>query len=322
MTWLPDRALDRLRTADDPPDLSGTRYSLLDMLGRGGMGAVYRVQDTVLDREVAMKVLDDTADSHLAQRLVMEARVLASLEHPGLVPVHDAGTLADGRPYYVMKLVRGRDLCAHITPQVTIPERLRLFERICEAVAVGHAHGVIHRDLKPANVMVGPFGEVLVMDWGLAKARHGTPPEPGTNEAATITAPPVTGHGTVLGTPGYMAPEQRAGRPTDERTDVFALGVLLQWLLTAPTGSRPEGTPRPLKSMIAHASADAPRDRYAGVDELVDDVRRYLDGLAVSAHAEGMIERLARFQRRHRVAIALIVAYLLMRIVLLAFTRL
>ena len=170
MTWLSDATVDRLRAAQDWPDLTNTRYEALDVLGRGGMGTVYRARDRELQREVALKVMSPTeTGTGAAARLRQEARVLARLEHPGLVPVHDMGTLPDGRLFYVMRLVLGRRLDAHARQERSLPALLRLFERVCEAVAFAHAQGVLHRDLKPANVMVGPFGEVLVLDWGLAK---------------------------------------------------------------------------------------------------------------------------------------------------------
>ena len=135
------------------------------------MGTVYRAHDEVLGRDVALKVINAVGPHvALAARLQQEAHVLARLEHPGIVPVHDAGTLGDGRAFYVMKLVRGASLPDHLAREPRLDERLRIFERICEPVAFAHAHGLVHRDLKPANVMVGSFGEVLVLDWGLAKA--------------------------------------------------------------------------------------------------------------------------------------------------------
>src|SRR5437899_1943406 len=170
MRYLSDRALNRLRDGAELPDLAGTRYRLLGQIARGGMGVVYAAEDETLERRVALKVLEvPGSESELASRLLREARVLALLEHPGIVPVHDVGTLADGRVFYTMKFVEGQRLDKYIESVTSVPDRLRLFLRICDAVAFAHARGVLHRDLKPANIMVGPFGEVLVMDWGLAK---------------------------------------------------------------------------------------------------------------------------------------------------------
>jgi len=176
MTWLSDATLERLREAGDWPDLSGTRYEAQGVLGKGGMSTVYRARDRELDREVALKVMGPAEGDGTVARLRNEARVLARLEHPGLVPVHDVGTLPDGRVFYVMRLVRGKRLDEHARQERSLPALLRLFERVCEAVAFAHAQGVLHRDLKPANVMVGPFGEVLVLDWGLAKLVEGAAP--------------------------------------------------------------------------------------------------------------------------------------------------
>jgi len=170
MKFLSDKALERLRENADMPDLAGTRYSLLERVARGGMGVVYAARDEKLGRRVALKVLD-AADHRgkLAQRLIREAQVLAQLEHPGIVPVHDVGTLEDGRVFYTMKFVEGQRLDKHIEAVESVSDRLHLFLRICDAVAFAHARGVLHRDLKPANIMAGPFGEILVLDWGLAK---------------------------------------------------------------------------------------------------------------------------------------------------------
>jgi serine/threonine protein kinase len=173
MNGISDAALRHLREMADLPDLTGTPYEILETLGRGGMGTVYLALDRRLDREVALKVAQlPEGGGEEVERLLREARVLARLEHPGIVPVHDAGLLPDGRAFYVMKRVRGLRLDEHARG-ILLPERLRAFERVCEAVAFAHAHGVIHRDLKPENVMVGPFGEVLVLDWGVAKVRPG-----------------------------------------------------------------------------------------------------------------------------------------------------
>ena len=172
MSGLSDAAIRRLRDAADAPDLSGTKYEIIERVGQGGMGTVYRARDRELARDVALKVIRLPEMSHdVASRMLREARTLAQLEHPGIVPVHDVGTLGDGRAFYAMKLVRGSPLDA--LPASPLIERLAIVERICEAVAFAHAHGVIHRDLKPQNVMVGPFGEVLVMDWGVAKVGEG-----------------------------------------------------------------------------------------------------------------------------------------------------
>src|SRR5688572_31235286 len=170
MRWLSYLRLNHLRELAAHPDFASTKYRVIRELARGGMGTVYLAEDNELNRQVAVKVLNTPETSNdLRERMTREAQIIARLEHPGLVPVHDVGTLPDGRVFYVMRLVRGRRLDEHARQERSLPALLRLFERVCEAVAFAHAQGVLHRDLKPANVMVGPFGEVLVLDWGLAK---------------------------------------------------------------------------------------------------------------------------------------------------------
>ena len=149
MSGLSDRAVEHLRQIADLPDLSGTKYELLSVLGRGGMGTVYTARDRELERLVALKVVTSPMPAGLADRLVREARVLAHLEHPGIVPVHDVGRLPDGRVFYVMKLVRGELLARQAGAETPLTDKLLICERICEAVAFAHSRGVIHRDLKP-----------------------------------------------------------------------------------------------------------------------------------------------------------------------------
>jgi serine/threonine protein kinase len=340
MKFLSDKAVDRLRQNANLPDLSGTRYRLLERVARGGMGTVYAARDETLDRRVALKVLDvPVADGDLARRLNREARVLALLEHPGIVPVHDVGTLSDGRVFYTMKFVEGQRLDKYIEAVTALPDRLRLFLRICDAVAFAHARGVLHRDLKPANVMVGAFGEVLVMDWGLAKILReqsigvsGDDPQatilhtPEASEsAADITrATQVTGQGTVLGTPGYMSPEQARGdiAHVDERSDIFSLGAMLRFLC-APAATANSTSPwrreKALEAICAKATEDDPAKRYASVSDLSADVSRYLDGLPISARKETIFDKTLRFYRRYTVPILLIAAYLIVRTLILLF---
>ena len=341
MKFLSDKAVERLRQSADLPDLSGTRYQLLERVARGGMGTVYAAHDETLDRRVALKVLDvPVADGDLARRLNREARVLALLEHPGIVPVHDVGTLSDGRVFYTMKFVEGQRLDKFVQSVTSLPDRLRLFLRICDAVAFAHARGVLHRDLKPANVMVGAFGEVLVMDWGLAKILPQSSALPDEDLDATILqaaeggdrgsestlATQATGQGTVMGTPGYMSPEQAGGdvARVNERSDIFSLGALLRFLCekSPAAGENKVGRrDKSLAAICAKATENDPRNRYGTVPELSADVSRYLDGLSVSARKETVFDKAVRFYRRYTVAILLILAYLAMRILLLLFSH-
>ena len=355
MRWLSDQILDRLQATLQLPDLSGTRYRAIRHLARGGMGSVWLAEDTVLDRRVALKILDTTDPSgELAARLLREARILACLEHPGIVPVHDAGTLADGRVFYCMKYVQGQRLDHAVRNIRALPERMRLLERIAEPLAFAHSKGILHRDLKPQNIMIGSFGEVLVMDWGAAKVKAGGQTGPAVAARATMDEGveskaegdrtldrssassalsinlPKTEHGRIFGTPGYMSPEQTRGDPVDERTDVFSLGAILNFMLSAPTSGQADSlpqpepsrrAPRPLQAICARATASAPASRYPSITDLSADLGRYLEGRPVTAYRENFFERAGRVFARHRIAIVLVTAYLLMRLLLILFSH-
>jgi hypothetical protein len=240
-----------LRPSDLSPTRLGGRYELADEIARGGMGVVYRAADTVLGREVAVKVLQDRFDpaSPAARRFLDEARIAGQLQHPGIPAVHDLGAFPDGRPFLAMKLVRGQTLDgllrARTDPSGDRGRFVAVFEQVCQAVGYAHEHRVIHRDLKPCNVMVGAFGEVQVMDWGLAKvlpaaglARPDGPGPAGTAGTEIRVARDPGGSstqaGSVLGTPAFMPPEQAGGavEKVDERADVFGLGAILAVILT------------------------------------------------------------------------------------------
>jgi eukaryotic-like serine/threonine-protein kinase len=329
MKSLSDRVIARLQAGMQLPDLSGTRYNLLRYVTCGGMGSLWLAEDTVLKRRVALKVLDLAGPTDdLDVGLLREARILAGLEHPGIVPVHDAGTLADGRTFCCMKYVEGQTLAQHIAT-LNLPDRLRLLERIAEPLDFAHARGFIHRDLKPENVMIGAFGEVLVMDWGLAKVGV-TSLEAGKSEMAPAGQPThnsrVTGQGSVLGTRGYMSPEQACGDiDVDHRTDIFSLGAILAFMLT---GSAPEElpsasgrVPRPLRAICEKAMAADPTARYQSAREMTADIAHYLNGEPVSAYPEGLLERAGRLFARHRTAVVLLAAYLIMRVLFILFAR-
>src|SRR5262249_1805345 len=198
MRWLSDTVVSRLQSEMQLPDLSGTRYRAVRFVARGGMGTVWLAQDTVLERNVALKILaPENSSADLAARLLHEAAVLAQLEHPGIVPVHDAGTLLDGRTFYCMKYVEGQTLDQYIAG-TSLRERLQLLQRIAEPLAFAHSRGIIHRDLKPGNVMIGAFGEVLVMDWGLAKVTGDKPGGGSAGYREGSPEPKSTGHGSVF----------------------------------------------------------------------------------------------------------------------------
>lgn len=227
-------------------------FDLLDEVGRGGMGVVYRARDMALGRDVAVKLLADryAADSMAAQRFLNEARITGQLQHPGIPAVHQVGVTPEGRPFLAMKLIRGRTLEEILKersdPAADLGRLLAIFEAICQAVGYAHANQVIHRDLKPSNVMVGAFGEVQVMDWGLAKMLGAETPE--AKSAITVAEQtrahpeltPESGRGSytqagsMVGTAAYVGPEQAAGEleKINERSDVFGLGAMLTVILT------------------------------------------------------------------------------------------
>ena len=354
MTALSDAAVSRLKQRGAWPAFESGRYSIVDEIGRGGMGTVYLAIDDELGREVAIKIPNGLANASLERRLQLEARVLAALEHPGIVPIHDAGRLADGRLFYVMKRVNGRTLDDCLRSVSDRTDRLRIFERICEPVAFAHAKGFIHRDLKPENVMIGAFGEVMVMDWGTVRRvdsrqssvdSHSVDSRSRQSESESVDSHSVDRHsrqsdseatpshhthdGTVIGTHGFMAPEQARGAvdEVDRRTDVYGLGALLFLLLTDQVTSSDHDVPdhevvatlrkhriaRPLAAICAKALAVDPERRYQTVSALGNDVAAYRAGRAVAAYRETVVERLARFGRTYRTAILLIVAYVIMR---------
>lgn len=354
MNWLSDKLVNHLRAVSDWPDLSGTKYRLLEKIAAGGMGTVYLAEDTQLQRRVALKVLHmPEVASELSARMWREARVIAKLEHPSIVPVHDVGELPDGRVFYVMKFVQGQRLDQYACAENELPNRLRTFQKICEAVAFAHANGVIHRDLKPENIMVGAFGEVLVMDWGLAKIVSG---ELGIDDGGAKiddgsmmngrglpSTAHETQHGAVMGTPAYMAPEQKRGEieAIDQRTDVYALGAIFKFLLSVPSqvGLAPEEPrsattissasstglitkiPKALSAIYNQAMRENKDERYATALELANDIERFLNGLSVSSYRENLFEILRRWLKKYQFMVLLVFIYLLVRILLFFWFR-
>lgn len=330
----------------DSPGEAGDRYQVRVEHGRGGMGRVLAVWDRRMRREVALKELlpadaskDEPALRHrVVARFLREARITGRLQHPSIIPVHEIGKREDGTLYYTMKFVRGRTLQEAIADAPDLEGRMLLLPHyldLCQAIAYAHAHGVIHRDIKPSNVMIGEFGETLVIDWGLAKeiARGdgeemadggGAAPDDCLDEGAGE----LTVDGQLLGTPHYMPPEQAAGKhhTLDERTDVYALGAVLYHLLTgnrpyqassglevlrkaatdSPTPPElvcPEAPPS-LAAICNRAMNRDPSSRYPSAEVLAEEIARFQSGARVRTYDYGLAELMGRFLRRHRAAVA------------------
>ena len=325
-TQLPDHVNVAL-----PPDAhqlpETSRYRVTGEVGRGGIGRVMKALDQLLDRPVALKELFSTgAATH--RRFMREVLITARLQHPSIVPVYDAGRLADRSPFYAMKLVAGQPLNEAIEKATTLPQRLALLPTvgaIADAIAYAHSQRIIHRDLKPANILVGEYGETIVIDWGLAKDLQGDDPDAldaGPYRAASIDHTVI---GAVLGTPAYMAPEQAAGEPVDERADVYALGAILYHVVAGtaphegttfeemvqrvivgdirPLAKREPAIPLDLAAIVTKAMARDPSARYANAQGFADDLRRFSTGKLVASHTYATRELLRRWVKRHRGAI-------------------
>jgi WD40 repeat protein/tRNA A-37 threonylcarbamoyl transferase component Bud32 len=319
---------------------AAARYDLVDEHGRGGLGRVMRARDRELGRTVAIKEL--LRRGRVAElRFLREALITARLEHPAIVPVHEAGRWPDGTPFYSMKLVAGRPLRDLIDDARTTDDRLaaRLalvphVVAVADAIAYAHAQRIVHRDLKPSNVIVGDYGETVVIDWGLAKDLSIGEREDVADPYRAPAWPEVTEAGAVMGTPAFMAPEQARGEPGDERADVYALGAMLYAVLAGQSpyqGTRStdivravvDGPPTPLAELAPGAPADlvavaaAAMERDAGrrlgsARAFADELRRYLRGQQVLSHRYSVAEKILRWTRRHRelsaaVAVGLVV---------------
>ncbi|EYF00815.1 WD40 repeat domain-containing serine/threonine-protein kinase [Chondromyces apiculatus] len=349
--------------ASDPPPRSGAgcttvqqtldgeltvvhqqQYAVLAEVAQGGIGRVLAAQDVRLGRAVALKELRGVPGGVAEERFLREVRLTARLQHPSIVPVYEAGRWPDGRPFYAMKLVSGRSLAEVIDEHALLDERLPLLPHVlavAEAMAYAHQERIIHRDLKPANVLVGAFGETLVIDWGLAKdlaLEHddldrrvmARPPSVPDQEALTVD-------GSVLGTPAYMPPEQAAGESVDERADVYALGAILYHVLAGeppyrgspldvieaviagpppPLEQKQKEIPSDLLTVVRKAMARSPLSRYRTARELAEDLRRFQTGQIVRAHRYSRVERVRRFARQYRAALSVGVAALLLLVVL------
>ncbi len=336
----PPRPLELETTVVPPPfepQLRSQRYVIRRFHARGGLGEVWLAEDAEVGRQVALKRLRDGRERH-KDRFLVEAQITGQLEHPGIVPVHDLGVDEQGRPFYVMSFINGRTLRQAVEDyhagraasgearEVQFARLLEAFIKVCHAVGYAHHRGVVHRDLKPENIMLGPFGEALVLDWGMAKVCN-LPEANGTTAPVQPTyssGSEETQDGMVLGSPAYMAPEAAEGRAVDadERTDVYLLGATLYHLLTGqpprqgrshqeivelartvpppPPRRVKADVPRALEAVCLKAMAHRTPDRYAGALALAQDVERYLAGAPVSAYREPFPARAWRWCRRHR----------------------
>ena len=311
-------------------------YRVTGELAQGGIGRILRARDERLDRPVALKELLEPGGA-AEERFVREALMTARLQHPAIVPVYEAGRWPSGEPFYAMKLVSSRSFEEVIAETRTLDQRLALLPHVlavAEAMAYAHSERIIHRDLKPANVLIGAFGETVVIDWGLAKdLRTGWADEPlmpPSSPSKALSIPPnaanITVAGSIMGTPAYMPPEQASGQPVDERADVYALGAILYHLLAgAPPydgagavailrkvlagspeslPSKQKGVPPDLVTIVGKAMARDPAHRYPTAKELAEDLRRFQTGQIVGAHHYSRRERLTRFARRFRAPLA------------------
>jgi serine/threonine protein kinase/WD40 repeat protein len=325
----PTRSANPTAAPELQPAVAGTpirtveRYQIIAEHGRGGLGRVSRAHDRELCRDVAIKELISGGQRNEA-RFLREALITARLEHPSIVPIHGAGRWPDGTPFYAMKLVSGRPLRDLIAERTTVDQRIRLLHHViavADAIAYAHGRNIIHRDLKPANVIVGEFGETIVIDWGLAKELS-TVDEPAIDGVqGRIMHGELTVAGAVLGTPTYMAPEQERGEAVDQRADVFAIGAML-WELSSlhkvpPTNLRQRhhllrraGIDNDLSVIIDKALDPDPSRRYVDAGALAADLKAFKSGTRISARSYSLLAMLLHWTRRHRTLAFSIVAIL------------
>ena len=327
------------------PVTARDRYDVAGKFAQGGIGRILRAHDPVLGRTVALKELLVAGHRTDQRRFVREVLLTARLQHPGIVPVYAAGRWPSGEPFYAMKLVSGRSFDRVIAEALDLPARLALLPHvlaIAETLAFAHAQHIIHRDLKPNNVLIGEFGETVVIDWGLAKQlgdsdNNVEEPPAGEQHSAELTHV-----GAVVGTPGFMAPEQAGSGTVDARSDVYSLGVVLYQTLTGklphdadnaaeliyktvyddpvPLLRREPRAPDELAAIVDKAMARDPADRYATAKALADDLRRFQTGQIVGAHRYTAWELLLRLLKRYRAPLAVAAVALLIIISTVTFS--
>lgn len=331
------------------------RYTIRHEHARGGQGRLLLVHDEQLGRDIILKELlrarvtpSDSptpvrGSAHAVARFLQEAKITGQLDHPCIVPVYELGLRHDGHPYYTMKLVKGDTFHSMLRRSATLDQRLRYvknFLDVCQGVAYAHSRGVIHRDLKPLNVMVGQFGETVILDWGLAKikgkedARAQTMAETISELRDRARSSSETSDGAVIGTPAYMAPEQARGDIdlVDERSDVYSLGVFLYHIITGQTpfqgretwdvldlvaNDRPVSclklqpdAPVELAAICERCMQPDPKDRYRNAKDVAEEVERYLTGALVQAHQYSFGQMLKRYYRRNKVQVRMAAASL------------
>jgi len=334
----------------DEDSLVSPRFEFMRPLDQGGLGIVSVALDKSLNREVALKeIRDDRSDDPvLRQKFLLEAQLTGGLEHPGIIPIYGLGKSANGKPYYAMRLIKGNNLHLHIKnfhervkqgksefAGQSLRRILRRFMDVCEAISYAHSRGVLHRDLKPSNIMLGPYGETLVVDWGLAKAMgissapdskqtvdHSFAAQPETPLKPSGSKTDETQNGSIVGTPAYAPPEQLAGRleMITVRSDVYGLGAILYEILcgqapaagslldvirkittgkVTPARKINPSVPKSLDAICLKAIALAPEDRFESANELRSEVERWLDDAPVKSFPDPLWVQCRRWVRKH-----------------------
>ncbi|QSH40149.1 serine/threonine-protein kinase [Lentisphaerota bacterium ZTH] len=332
------------------------KYKFVRSIGFGGMKAILQVRDRDTTRSVAMAIIPDYDDRPREDvaRFIREARITARLEHPNIVPIHDIGVDSSGSPYFTMKLLRGRTLSMilsklkngdeEVLENNSLPRLLRVFVKVCNAVAFAHSKNIIHLDLKPENIHIGDYGEVLVLDWGLAKftddkdenisEKQDNPEElESSNQFMTLD-------GVAKGTPGYMAPEQAAGRNNskDARTDIYAMGSILYAILTfeSPLANRRDvkkilhdtvtgnieapseiqnsfrPVPAALEAICLKAMSLDPQERYQSINEMRDDLFAFMSGYATVAEKAGSLKKTFLFINRNLIPLLFLITLMVL----------